>query len=572
MAGIRRANHQALIVPAPEWSCTADDLVGRNRINPMLSSLFQYYWDFNHPATLVVLAPLFLWFFLPQGNRVPATGAGWWRRGFSDGRRWSIFDAAIISLSVAHGVFYLAVPNFADYGEAVMPLLAGNYLQSAPIYSDWTLGHAIVGSNYGPYVFLAQIPALLLLPTIAASKFVGVAGGFGAIVLLYVAVRNHRSVANALATCAIMIGLLSFELHYWFWNRPDSLLLAIVSLGVLLFDRTRPVVCLVALAFLAGISANLKLFAPVYLVPLAVACVVAMGSWRELLGAVVIGAVLFLLALALPFLGGVSSLTAYLANLAMMPKQGFMPDAAYDALFYALAILLLPLGAAHAFGAETRERAMMLALAACTFAVMLAAGKPGGGPPYMMPFVPAALYLASRLSAKAPDSTWEDFTRFRRLVACVMIACAAPMWAYSWYQMARQIPTYRTELAKAAELRSLFERIPLAEMGHNSGDDAAEDEFFRVERAFLGQAVRFDFVNFADQRAAGLPASVIYPLFDRCSVPSWILPRGGEVFGGASYGVPMLDQQARDRFHATYELTRTYAFYEVWSCRSESGG
>jgi hypothetical protein len=543
----------------------------------MLSSLFQYYWDLNHPATLVLLAPLVLWFLLTPKTLTPKTltpetPVGWLRPGFTACPPWAFFDAAIISLAIAHCVFYLCMPNFADYGEPVIPLLASNYLKGASIYSDWTLGHAIVGSNYGPYVFLAQIPALLLLPTIAASKFVGVFCGLVAVLLLYLAVRHHRSAANALAACAIMIGLLSFELHYWFWNRPDSILLAVVSLGILLFDRARPVVCLVALAGLAGISANLKLFAPVYLVPLAVACVAGMSSWRELLGAIVTGGVLFVLALALPFLGGVSSLHAYLANLAMMPKQGFMPGAAYDALFYALAILLLPLAAWHAFGAETKERVMIFALAVCTFAVMLVAGKPGGGPPYMMPFVPLALYLASRLSVKAPDLAWTGFTRFRRMAACVIIACAAPMWAYSWYQMARQIPTYGTALAKAAELRKLFEGSPLAEMGHNSGDDAAEDEFLRVERAILGQAVRFDFVNFADQRAAGLPASVIYPLFDRCSVPSWILPRRGDAFRGASYDVPLLDEQALNRFHATYELARRLEFYELWSCRSGSGG
>ena len=536
----------------------------------MLSSLFQSYWDFNHPATLVVLVPLCLWFLLLQGNPKPQTAAGGSREG-SDGRRWTVFDVGIISLAITHCLFYLWVPNFADYGEPVIPLLAGNYLAGAPIYSDWTAGHAIVGSNYGPYVFLAQIPVLLVLPTIAASKFVGVACGLAAILLLFLAVRSHRSVANAVATCAIMIGLLSFELHYWFWNRPDSLLLAVVCVAILLFDRTRPAVCLVALAGLAGVAANLKLFAPVYLIPLAVACVVGMRP-RELLGAIVIGGGLFLLALALPFLAGVSSLNAYLANLAMMPKQGFMPDAAYDALFYAMAILLLPLAAAHAFGAEAKDRVMMIALAACMFVVMLVAGKPGGGPPYMMPFVPLALYVASRLSASALDPAWVDFTRFRRMAACVIIACAAPMWTYSWYQMARQVPTAGIALAKAAELRKLFEGAPLAEMGHNSGDAAAEDEFFRVEKAFLGQAIRFDFVNFADQRAAGLPASVIYPLFDRCSVPSWILPHQGDAFGGASYGVPLLDDEALARFHATYELTRGYEFYEVWSCRSGSGG
>ena len=540
----------------------------------MASSLFQYYWDFNHPATLVALAPLALWFLLRHqspatGTLTPRAETGGLR--FSDGHRWSSLDAVIISLAIAHCIFYLCMPNFADYGEPVIPLLAGNFLKGAPIYGDWTLGHSIVGSNYGPYVFLAQIPVLLLWPTVAASKSVGVVCGLAAILVLYLAIRRHRSAADALVTCAIMVGLLSFELHYWFWNRPDSLLLAVVSLGLLLFERTRPVVCLVALAGLAGLSANLKLFAPVYLVPLAVACVVAMNSWRELLGAVVLGGVLFALALLLPFLAGVSSVHAYLANLAMMPKQGFMPDAAYDALFYALAILLLPLAACHTFGAQPRERAMMIALAACTFVVMILAGKPGGGPPYMMPFVPLALYLASRLSVGALDPAWTDFARFRRVAACVIIVCAAPMWGYSWYQMGRQIPSFGTARAKAAELRSLFEGSPLAEMGHNSGDDASEDEFFRVERAFLGQAIRFDYVNFADQRAAGLPASVIYPLFDRCSVPSWILPRRGDVFGGASYNVPLLDEPALIRFHAAYERTRSTQFYDMWTCRSGSG-
>src|SRR3954447_16429909 len=165
----------------------------------MLSSLFQYYWDLNHPATLVALAPLVLWFLLTSKNLpttlapkplaqeslIPETRVGWLRPVLAAGPRWAVFDAAITSLAFAHCVFYLCVPNFADYGEPVIPLLAGNYLNGAPIYSDWTVGHSIVGSNYGPYVFLAQIPALLWLPTMAASKFVGVFCGLAAVLLLY---------------------------------------------------------------------------------------------------------------------------------------------------------------------------------------------------------------------------------------------------------------------------------------------------------------------------------------------------------------------------------------------------
>ena len=53
-------------------------------------------------------------------------------------------------------------------------LSAFNDREDALIYGDWFLSLTIVGSNYGPYVFLAQIPALLILWTMAASKFVGV--------------------------------------------------------------------------------------------------------------------------------------------------------------------------------------------------------------------------------------------------------------------------------------------------------------------------------------------------------------------------------------------------------------
>ena len=145
-------------------------------------------------------------------------------------------------------------------------------------------------------------------------------------------------------------------------------------------------------------------------------------------------------------------------------------------------------------------------------------GKPGGGPPYMMPLIPSALYLAARLSCREGVAQRSVTTKTRRLVLCAVLIGAAPIWAYSWFQMAKQIPAYRTELAKRAELRSLFAAFPKSEMGHNSGVDGEQDEFYRVERAFLGQVTRFDYVNFADQHFAGLDSSVLYPLFEQCSV------------------------------------------------------
>ena len=533
----------------------------------MVQKAFVLYWSYCHLATFVLLTLLVshrLW-----ASRIPAAGSIIARLASSD---WGMIDKLLIVLAIAQCAFYLGMPNFSDYGEPVMPLLASNYLHGAPVYADWHAGQAVVGSNYGPYVFLTQIPVLLWYPTIAASKLIGIGFGLAALLMLFLAVRKRvGSRSDALAMCALMVALLSFELHYWFWNRPDSILIAIVSLGALLFDRARPAVCLAGLGLLAGIAINLKLFGALYLLPLALACLPMVPSWFGLIGAAAIGGGLFIAALALPFEVGSFSLQNYIANIAMMTHQGLLISAIRESLFYGLAILALPLLTWRALGASREERVMAIALTVCTVFVAVLSGKPGGGPPYMLPVIPLALYLAARLSCREGVAQRSETTKARRLVLCAVLIGAAPIWAYSWFQMAKQIPAYRTELAKEAELRSLFAAFPKSEMGHNSGVDGEQDEFYRVERAFLGQVTRFDYVNFADQHLAGLDSSVLYPLFEQCSVPSWILSRqGGRFLGGVYGGRPLLDEGALERFHAYYELAQQFEFYEVWRCRKPS--
>jgi hypothetical protein len=484
---------------------------------------------------------------------------------------WRAIETVVIGLAIAHCVFYLFVPNFADYAEPLIPLLASNYLHGAPVYSDWHAGFAITGSNYGPYVFLTQIPVVLWYPASAASKLGGVGFGLGGLLLLYLAVRDRvRSPGDALALCALMVALLSFELHYWFWNRPDSMLIAAVALGALLFDRARPAVCLAGLGLLAGAAMNFKIFGPVYLLPLALACIPMVRSWAALTIAAVTGGGLFAAAAALPFAMGSFSLQNYIASLAMMPNQGLGAAAIAESIFYGLVILTPPLLTWRALGALREERVMAIALAVCMAAVAVLSGKPGGGPPYMMPFIPLALYLMARLSSREDIARPSEIAKTRRLVFCAVLICAAPIWAYSWFQMAKQVPVFRTELAKKAELRALFAAFPGSEMGHNSGLDAEKDEFYRVERAFLGQVTRFDYVNYADQRLAGVPGAVLIPLFEHCSVPSWILSRQGGRFLGSLFGLPLLDEAALARFRASYELANQYKFYEIWRCREQS--
>jgi hypothetical protein len=483
----------------------------------------------------------------------------------------------LIGLAIAQCAFYLWIPNFTDYGEATIPLLAGNILHNAPVYADWNRGQMIVGSNYGPYVFLAQIPVLLWSPEIFGSKLVGIVFGLTGLSLLFFAVRPRvRSTNNALAIVALMVALLSSELHYWFWNRPDSFLIALVSLGTLIFERSNPTVCLASLGLLAGLAVNLKLFGALYLIPLALACVPMVPSWASLAGAFAFGGALFGTAIILPFRMESFSAETYIANLSMMPNQGFNMPAAFDSVGYGMVILAFPFLAFRTKMASRNDQLLLVSAVICTVLVALISGKPGGGSPYMMPLIPLALYVGARqLSRAAPEQSSEIFLN-KNLVLWAVLIFSAPIWAFSWYQMAKQIPNIGTDQAKAKELRSIFRTFPGSEMGDNSGETRAEeyqiilDENLRVEKAFLHQITRFDYVNYADQRFAGLSGSVLYPLLQNCRIPTWVLPRQGGRFRGGMYGLPILDKGGLERFHANYELIKKYQFYEVWRCKKQS--
>src|ERR1700677_2709972 len=135
----------------------------------MVQQTFVLYWGHSHLATVLLLALLILYFTLAY--RLPAPRSSLARLASS---RWAVLDMALIGVAIAHCALYLNAPNFADFVEPMIPLLASNYLHGAPVYADWTVGHAIVGSIYGPYVFLAQLPALLWYPTIGATKLPGI--------------------------------------------------------------------------------------------------------------------------------------------------------------------------------------------------------------------------------------------------------------------------------------------------------------------------------------------------------------------------------------------------------------
>lgn len=473
----------------------------------------------------------------------------------------------VVLLTGAHFVLYLFLPNFTDYGEPVVPLLAANILNGATIYGAPNSAHEVIGSNYGPYVFLIQALALYFSPTMFASKAVGIAFSTFALWCIIHTFRSRgETTEKSIGAAAIGIILLYFNFHYWFWSRPDSILLAITALGCLIYDKAKPKTTLIVIGLLAGVACNLKLFAPIYLVPLAIGCIFKMALLDVVL-AVLLGGILFVTALGAPFLLPSIDAGAYIENILSMRKQGMDIWLAATAFIYGILVLAIPLLSVNRNGTTTGNRILLISLVVCVLAVSVLAGKPGGGPVYIMPFIPLSLYLTLRLQAEPNHAPIMQADSVYRRLFLVLLICVTPVLSASWYNMGKQLLASRAEFAKRDELRDLFVRFPHAEMGHGADLDRVSDEYHRAQRAFLGQVSRFDYVNYADQRKAGYPVDRMRSLFANCSVPSWIFARSGDKFVGTGYDVELFDDDIRRQFKDTYQLAYEGKYYEVWGCR-----
>jgi hypothetical protein len=87
----------------------------------------------------------------------------------------------------------------------------------------------------------------------------------------------------------------------------------------------------------------------------------------------------------------------------------------------------------------------------------------------MMPFIPTALCLTVRISRQVTNLDRLEISESLQLATVAVFICAAPLWAYSWYQIAKQVPHYEEERTREMELRAIFEANPRYEMGSNSG-------------------------------------------------------------------------------------------------------
>lgn len=484
------------------------------------------------------------------------------------GRVWTAMTAFALICAAGHMIAYALTPNFLDYAEPLIAVMAGNFLAGAPLYNEIGSSGSMVSSLYGPATFLAEAASIHALPSVLGAKLPGVIAGALTVVCVALALPRREASDRAIATgclAMLLLQLYAFR-HYWFWNRPDSMLVLTAAVAALAAARLRPAAALAAVGVAAGVAANLKLHAPIYFVPIGLALLARIDGGRQAFGAAVLAAGLAIATFAAPFLLPGISFADYIANLAMAARHGLSAELILESLFYAAAFLAPPVLLLWMMPRGERDgadRLMVWALCGAAVAMAVASGKPGSGAPHMMPFVPFSVVLTARLAGRLGAAVALPPLRLQ-LVA--LAAAVLPIWSYNVYEIRRFYPDFQHERAMAAEARDLFVRYPRAEMAH-AGDGYAEPTtYHRVQAAFAGHRLRFDVVNWLDLRFAGVPADEARPLMQDCQVPAWILPKQRTPFGGTVRGEPIFDAEFVGAFRDNYRLARAGESFDVWTC------
>jgi hypothetical protein len=475
----------------------------------------------------------------------------------------------IICFALLNIAIYLFAPNFADYGEVTIALLSGNLLAGAPVYGDWTSGHFLVGSNYGPAIFAIEAAFTAVLPSVLGSKLPGVVLSVVGFVAFYASVGAPTKMKGGrLVPVAVAILIYSVNYDSWFWNRPDPALNALTAFACVVEARCPREKQLPYLILLAAVAFNLKVFAPIYLAPLAAPLLYEGIKDRKSVPLLILGVAAFALLAYLPFAFNSFSLEWYKNNILLMMNQGLKLGLISASLAYGC-LIIMPVMMARLNNSSYQFQ--FISLAASMLAVAILSGKPGGGPYYMMPFVPSALYIAHRISLAAEPTARIWWTERLGSILLILSICFAPIWGFCFVKETRSWVPFGSARDKAEEIRSLFRKFPNAEMGHGR-TPVETDFFFRVQKAFLGQIVHFDYVNYMEQRGAGVSPSIFNRLLADCRIPSWVFPRGTEYWDGIEFGATQVyNEKSRRLFRKNYVKQQTGRYFEVWTCsRAES--
>jgi hypothetical protein len=481
--------------------------------------------------------------------------------------RAAILPAGLIVLLIygAIVVWYTWHATFFDPAEPTITAVASVFGAGKPLYPalDAPERYAHI---YGPVLFITHALAMAVFgQSIIVSKTVGALAVSASLFLAYrvFAEQAGRPAAvMAVSMCALVY--LDFS-NSTFWTRPEPLLLLCTSLSLYSAGMTGRLGAVVVLGVAAGLSVNLKVSGPVYLLP----AFALLASRHGRSGLIAAAALAALIGVA-PFLLPNVSATHYLQYIEVSARNGLLAAKFRQNLEWML-FLSAPLAAGRYVARDRaaalrRSDAFPMAIGFSLAVVTILASKPGAGPYHLLPSVAVVAYGLLGLPARV----WEIST-FRSLVAATGLTALV-------IAIPRQITLIETvrdghlewsidDVRRFADAHP-SSRIAVGYSGTSRFSDARTEMVFRMGEYWL------DAPAVQEYRLSGLalPASTIRILED-CRLDYWLLPTGADAFAVPSAYWPngpqfVFPEEFRQAFFRHYERTGATRNFTVWTCRT----
>jgi hypothetical protein len=469
----------------------------------------------------------------------------------------------IVVISAVLAASYVLLPQYVDYVEAHVVVVAVDYLNGLPIHPDWTRGEGAYGVLYGPLVYEIIAASLLVSKSVATSKILPVLAyllSIGAMVLIGAKskARDRRETTLTYLALSAAAGYFSFCV------RSDPLLVLTAALACLALMELKPKASACALGLLAGLATAMKIHAFMYFAPLAVELVlVRERNWRARAQLTALALAAFILGFGAPFAFSLSHLMAFEKYIRVTSRHGLSIRLLLLNLAAALAIMspyLVRIAKPGAGSILIRYGLPALTIGAIVTVAVIGA-KPGAGRHHLMPFIPVLLLLS--LKKGYADANPARATLF--LAAAVTVAIfQITHTAQKIVALAATAGDARLEQAEAVQLANAF---PGSEFGPTD-DIFSRSLTSRVAAAFQGARFKYDTAAWLDLSLAGVQPQDDQTLTG-CTVRTWILPKDGEPFSAIDYYRPLLplfSPAFQDHFKSSHRVVRTGRYYLVWAC------
>ncbi|CCQ72166.1 hypothetical protein [Magnetospira sp. QH-2] len=486
--------------------------------------------------------------------------------------------SAVVALAyLAYVLFrYATFGTYFDHAEAETALLSWRLAADGTLYdTPGSLEHTITA--YGPLLYMINAAFLGIWGgSIAVSKLAALAACFTASVLFILHACRHHGAALAGLGGLLFICYPLIVTPIGYWTRPDSLLVLLVTLGVIAgsqSDRGRPWLAAFGVAACAGLAVNLKVHAALYFVPI----VLRFCLYRPLSVWPMMAVVSLVFAL-LPFAFPGVSLQHYAEGIAdIVSSRPIDMELLRTSVRFSL-IFLLP-GLALLLPLVTRgplvsraEIGYFGALALCVVIGLYPSSVPGAAWYHLLPFYPITVDLFLRLARALDQHRWIGTTAKLVMALTLVIMSYLPQKRFL-----RSLDGFGWTEDVAAESRSLMKRYEgtPVQVGYSSDNVGGYGRTFilRPMLAFGG------FRPYALSAAASMErqyANIALPaakkaILSQCGKTVWIIPRSdGKPFtmNGFFPGTKAFPTDVSAHFTQAFERMERGTHFDVWGCRT----